>query len=73
MNDNKGREGESVVGRKRFKDKQQPQQQATPSTKQINHHHHRRCASLPNTQYGSFLSLFHPINRSVFSFIFFVY
>ncbi|CAJ1943210.1 unnamed protein product [Sphenostylis stenocarpa] len=50
MNDHKGREGESVVGRKRIKDKKQQQQQPTPSTARPNNSH-RRSLSLPNTQH----------------------
>ncbi|RDX64922.1 putative casein kinase II subunit beta-4, partial [Mucuna pruriens] len=46
MNDYKGKEGESVVGRKRIKEKQQQQQQPCPSNTP-----HRRSASLPNTQH----------------------
>jgi len=60
MNDYKGREGESVVVRKRIKEKtqQQQQQQPSPSTARPNNSH-RRCLSLPNNQHG-FLFLLSP-------------
>jgi len=60
MNDYKGREGESVVVRKRIKDKTQHQQQQqqqqhhrqpSPSTARP-HQLHRRSVSLPNNQHG---------------------